>query len=292
MSGATASIVITACNEGELLGETLDAIGASTPGDTEVIVVDDWSTDGSTASVNGGVRVLRPPRRLGITGARNFGAAAASGDVIVFSDAHVNPMPGWLEPLCTALEDPNVGEVAPVVSALGREWDKGYGFTWRDPSLTMSWLREQWNRTPYSVPFLCGCFIALRRDVFQESGGFDEGLRGWGSEDAELSVRLWLLGYECRVVPDSEIAHLFRPQFPYRVKWKFTLHNTLRLAALHLPPAALARVVAHHAQFPAFGDAYARLMTSNAQAQRDYIHSIRRFDGDWFIDRFDLDALR
>ena len=42
----------------------------------------------------------------------------------------------------------------------------------------------------------------MTRAVFEDCGGFDEGLPRWGCEDDELSLRLWMLGYECHVVPD------------------------------------------------------------------------------------------
>jgi GT2 family glycosyltransferase len=290
----TVSVVVTARNEGELLNRTIERIRATVASDTEIVVVDDWSSDGSTDAIAraGDLRLLRPPHELGVTGARNFGAAAARGEVLVFSDAHVAPNSGWLPPLLDALKDPAVGVAAPVVSALGREEDKGYGFTWRNPSLTMHWLRWSGAADPYEVPFLCGCFLALRRECFERVGGFDEGLRKWGSEDAELSLRMWLLGLECRVVPGSDIAHLFRPKFPYKVRWANTLHNTLRIATLHLGEESLARVIEHHASFPGFAKAYARLISGDVWAVREHIHSIRRYDGDWFVERFAIDALR
>jgi GT2 family glycosyltransferase len=145
---------------------------------------------------------------------------------------------------------------------------------------------------PVPVPFLCGCFLAIRRRLFEEIGGFDEGFRHWGSEDAELCLRLWLLGYECRVVPSAEIAHLFREAFPYTVQPTSALHNTLRVATLHLDHRAIEVVIQHHGGLSTFGDAYAQLVTSNVWAQRDHWRSMRRFDGDWFIDRFGIDVLR
>ena len=292
---ATASVIVTTCNEGDRLQATVDALLETLPETAQLVVVDDGSTDGSTdplVSLAAPVRLLRTPRRLGITGARNLGAAAATGDVLVFSDAHVDPRPGWLEALLDALRPATVGMVAPVVTDLERHQDKGYGFSWEDPSMTMRWLAADGAADPYPVPFLCGCFLAVRRRVFEEVGGFDEGLRGWGSEDAELCLRLWSLGLECRVVPDAEIAHLFRPAFPYEVDWASTMHNRLRLSTVHLGQRALEVVVAHHAGFPAFGESWARLMVSDVWAQRDHVRAIRRFDGDWFIDRFGIDALR
>jgi GT2 family glycosyltransferase len=46
-----------------------------------------------------------------------------------------------------------------------------------------------------------GAFLAMRRSLFEECGGFDAGLFGWGAEDSELCARLWMLGHSCVVVP-------------------------------------------------------------------------------------------
>ena len=46
-----------------------------------------------------GVKLLRSNRRLGASRARMLGAARATGDVLVFMDAHCECQRGWLEPL-------------------------------------------------------------------------------------------------------------------------------------------------------------------------------------------------
>ena len=41
------------------------------------------------------VKILRPPKRLGLIAAKNFGARQATGDVVVFFDAHIEANAGW-----------------------------------------------------------------------------------------------------------------------------------------------------------------------------------------------------
>ena len=60
-------------------------------------------------------------------------------------------------------------------------------------------------------------FLAIRRRDFHTLGGFDEGLLTWGSEDAELSLRIWRSGLRCLAVPRAEVSHLFRAGFSYPV---------------------------------------------------------------------------
>jgi LPS sulfotransferase NodH len=286
------AVVVVSHNEGENLPRTVRGLVSTVPDTTDIVVVDDWSTDGSAESLadEERVRILRPPQRAGVTGARNFGAAAATGDLLVFADAHVDPVPGWLRPLAAAFADPSVAAVAPTISRIEHRVEKGYGFTWRDAGLGVRWLRQQPTR-PMPVPFLCGCFVAFRREDFEAVGGFDPGMLTWGSEDAEICLHLWRLGRRCEVIPRSDVAHLFRPAFPYHVGAGETLHNILRLAVAHFSDRALAAVVAKASASPAFARAFDAVLDSDVWARRERIASAARHDGDWFLDRFRLTAL-
>ena len=95
ISDASVSIVIPAFNEQTYLGPTLAAVQAATDylaaknGPTaELIVVDNGSTD-CTADIarSHGARVVDEPRRGNVAVARNAGARAATGDILVFVDA-------------------------------------------------------------------------------------------------------------------------------------------------------------------------------------------------------------
>lgn len=285
------SVVIATHNEGEHLRRTVDNLLATLPASAEIVVVDDASTDGSTSFLingHGAVTLARPSRRLGVAASRNHGAALARGELLAFSDAHVEASRGWLEALCAPLRSPDVGIVGPVISALGNSAVRGYGMTWSGPSLQVRWLPQQ-AATPYPVPLLGGGFMAMRREVFDDVGGFDAGMTIWGTEDAEICLRTWLLGYQCLVVPDVVIAHLFRPSFPYQVDWESVVHNSLRLGGVHLGRERLARLVASLAGQPAFPAALARLLDGDAGSRRSALRARRRHDDSWFFDRFGIE---
>lgn len=277
------SIVVISHNEGGHLQMTIDALRETTPPTAEIVIVDDSSADGSTGFLAGpgyrDVRLIQPGTRLGISAARNLGAEHSRGEVVVFSDAHVVPGLGWLPPLLGALAGDTVGAAAPTVSALGHEARKGYGFTWSDPSLTMRW-RHSRPAGVHPVPFVCGCFLAVRREVFDRCGRFDEGLVKWGFEDSELSLRLWLSGYQCVVQPASDIAHLFRTTFPYQVDWESTTHNQLRTALLHLSRPRCQRVLEQARGNPRFERATARLFDSGLDERRQFCAGLRKHSDD------------
>jgi len=283
------SVVVISLNEGEALRRTIESLQAGLREPSEIIVVDDGSTDGSTDFLRGGwpgVTLLRPETRLGVAGARNFGAAHATGEFLVFSDAHVLAPEGWAEGLLQVLQRPEVGAVAPAIGAMRPAVEcTGYGQKWEDASLAVGWLGSP-SADPRPAPLLCGCFLALRRQVFEEAGRFDSGMVLWGAEDSELSIRLWTYGYECWIVPAVEVQHAFRAQFPYQVKWEPVLHNRFRLAAMHFGPRRLLRVIERLKHYDEFAAAGVRLLTGDLGARTMEIRARRRHDDDWFFDRF------
>jgi GT2 family glycosyltransferase len=298
---AMLSVVIASLNEGEHLRRTIDNLFASLPDDGEVILVDDGSTDGSADFLKTGydrVNVLRPPERLGAARARNLGAQHARGKVLIFCDAHVAVPSDWAGPLLAALEQVDVGAVMPAMRVMrypddylstnGSTAARGYGLRWRDAGLGVEWLRSKGSE-PYAVPLLGAACLAMRRSLFAATGGFDSGLMTWGSEDAELSLRLWTLGYECLVVPGVEVAHFFRKERPYRVEWEAVLYNKLRLAAIHFGDERRQRVAERLKSNGAFPAALTRLDASDAAVRRSRLDALRRYDDDWFFDKFRME---
>lgn len=281
--------MVPALNEGENLRRTVEGLRATLPAGAEIVVVDDGSTDGSTdflSGANGRVRVLHTAR-VGCARARNRGAAAATGDVLVFADAHVEAPPGWWEPLVGAIAPPRIGAAGPAISVMGQPESKGFGLRVTGPALGVEWLAQR-GFSPYSVPILCGAFLAVRRDVFEATGGFDEGLIRWGGNDLELSLRLWLLGYELRLVPGVEVAHLFRQKHPYTVDWTGVLHNLLRIAFLHFRSGRIQRVVEALQGRRGFASALALAVDSDAWTRRSQLAASRARDDNWFFDSFGI----
>lgn len=287
-SGPSVSAVVPAHNEGESLRSTVHALLATLPADGEVVVVDDCSSDGSAAFVDGGypsVRCVRPPERLGAAAARNLGAREARGRILVFTDAHVLPPFGWPGAFERVLRDESVGAVSTAVSAIGAPARVGYGLVWRDDALNVEWLPRR-SKEPYPVPILGGCFLGIRREAFERAGGFDGGLEGCGGEDAELSLRLWLLGYRQLLIPDLVVGHRFRRTRPYDMQATAITHNFLRIGTVHFGTARLGRLVRCLSGSPAFPAAYASLVLGDTAARRVRLRAMRVHDDDWYFERF------
>lgn len=294
MAEPSLSVVVITHNEGKYLRRTVESLGRGLPADGEMIVVDDGSTDGSTRGLQAAysrVQVLHPPRRLGAAAARNFGARRASGRIVLFADAHVEALSDWAKPISDALTPRAVGAVGPTLTSMLHPEAKGYGLCFTDAGLNIEWLDLK-GQERYPVPLLGGFFLAMRRDLFESTGGFDSGMAIWGMEDLELCVRLWTFGYQCLLLPDVDVAHLDRePEtYPdYQRDWVTGVHNVLRMAILHFGSARIERVLRHYGQDKVLPQALARLVVSNAWDRRRRFDKARRFNDDWYFQRFRME---
>ena len=105
------SLVLPAYNEGPRLARTIDAMregleGVVGPGDLEVLVVDDGSTD-DTADIAeaAGARVIRQPTNRGKGAAVRAGVLVAEGRSVVFTDADMAYGPSLVAQVLDTLED-------------------------------------------------------------------------------------------------------------------------------------------------------------------------------------------
>lgn len=158
------SFIIPAHNEEALLGRAIASIreSANAAGESyEIIVVNDASTDATArvAEENGAVVVNVELRR--ISAVRNAGARHARGDTLIFVDADtVLPAP-TLAAALALLRAGGIGGGASVA------WDESCAFWGK-------LLLRVWNEIARVLRWAAGCFVFVRRDVFEAVGGFDE----------------------------------------------------------------------------------------------------------------------
>ena len=235
----TASIIIPFHNEAwSMMLRAITSILNRTPEELlkEIILVDDASTRPFLKEPleqflwhfgGGKVRVIRNGDRLGLMQARIRGAMLATGDVLVFLDAHVECNVRWLEPLLLAIKQNATTVAIPTIDlidvntieyvAWGRNLHGGLKWT----------LDYEWKPTPYDkvmrspiepikTPTTIGCAIAINRKYFFKIGMFDEGMRIWGGENLELSIRTWLCGGALYIYPCARVGHVFRSYLPYQ----------------------------------------------------------------------------
>lgn len=176
---STISVVIPAYNESQLIVDTVNSIQtafaeANIPL-SEIIVSDDASTDGTgdLAKEAGATVVLSGKRNIGAT--RNVGAAAATGDWVLFVDADSIVEAPTITQLFQAIENGFIGG--------------GAGIIWSTP--TKFWANivlQLWNSVSKLFKAPAGSFLFTRKDIFEAVGGFNEELLA--TEELDLGVKL------------------------------------------------------------------------------------------------------
>jgi len=210
----TVSVIIPAYNSSRTLRACLEAVYRQRHPVTEVIVVDDASTDDTRAiAAEFPCRLLVADRNAGPAASRNRGIRASHGELLFFVDSDCAPEPDALANAVGVLADqPDVGCVHGIY-ALTPLIDDGlveayrllHGHYWR--------LRHV-GRVRTTLFAVC----VTRRAVFTDVGLFDEKLRA--SEDVELGDRfgdryavVLTDTVVCRHDDDSQLGRLLRKQF-------------------------------------------------------------------------------
>lgn len=156
------SIIIPAYNEEAHIQQTLTYIQHQNlvqayPDWVEVIVVDNESTDRTAELANSATTVISAPR--GKLNAKNAGASAATGDILVFIDADGMIPPNWLNLLVRHFRNPEVVAVG--------------GSAFEPKDLLYLAVQTQLNTLNAMLVWgLGGGNQAVRKDVFFDMGGF------------------------------------------------------------------------------------------------------------------------
>jgi GT2 family glycosyltransferase len=216
----TASIILVNYNGRGYLAPCLRSLlRAAHPGQ-EIILVDNASTDGSVRYVEQHfpqVWVVRNEANLGFGRGNNRGAQQATGPVLVFLNPDTTVEPGWLEALLAALEaDPKAGLATAKILLL--DDPARINTCGNDMHLTgltlcrgMGAERGAFDERA-EVGAVSGAAFAIRRDLFDALGGFDEAFFLY-VEDSDLSLRARLAGARCLYVPDAVVYHDYALRF-------------------------------------------------------------------------------
>ena len=203
------SVIVPVHNGGADLSRCVDAIRAAAGDSSELILVDDASSDGAVELARKSrpwIRVLRTgDSPVGPGVARNLAAASARGTWIVFVDADVLVHPDAIQRLLAPLR--NAGPDAVIAATIGSYDDRpeapGTAATYAN---LRHHLVHQQARNP--VPGFWTGLGAVRRDAFHSVGGFDAAFGRPSIEDVEFGLRLSAVQRTIEVVPEANGTHL------------------------------------------------------------------------------------
>lgn len=213
------SVVVTHYEQPDELARTLAALALQDVAVHEVVVSDDGSA--VAPQVPDGVRlVTQPDCGFRAARARQRGAAATTGELLVFLDADTVPGPGLVRALT------RLPRTEPDVLVVGRRrhtrfddgpldpedpWRGAEAHELEEPR----WLREGWAATADlreadagSFQFVISALLACGRGWFERVGGFDARMEGYGGEDWDLAHRWWGAGGRLRHEPEAVGWHV------------------------------------------------------------------------------------
>src|SRR5712692_6315093 len=226
------TVVVAAFNEERTIRVAVETLLESEYPHLEVIVVDDGSQDGTADRIRdlheqGRIRLIRQ-RNAGKAGALNTGIAAATGEVVLYTDADSLFLRDTVAKMVRWFADPTIdavcGNDTPLRARTGLQkllaitTHIGTGYVRRALSIVGC------------LPIISGNLGAVRRRVLEEIGGFRP---LWG-EDLEITWRLH--ERRKRIVFDPEPAVLadcpatFAALWKQRVRW---MRSYLKVARLH-----------------------------------------------------------
>ena len=181
------SVIVPAFNEEKLLGASLAEIHAAAAAFTtrgwefQLIVCDNNSTDrtGDIARAAGAQVVFEPFNQIGR--ARNSGAAAATGDWLIFVDADSHPSRELFADVAAAI---TTGTVLAGGATVALD----------EKIFAANLVTQAWNLTSRFKKWLAGSFIFIETAAFRQLGGFNPEI--FAAEELELSQRIKKLARE------------------------------------------------------------------------------------------------
>jgi GT2 family glycosyltransferase len=207
------SIILVQHNRSDLTREALRTLHDHGVSGHQVILVDNGSTEPGALSWTSGFPSLQVHRLAGGRGfgaANNEGARAANGEFLLFlnNDSVIiqevlNPIERYFRahPACGAIGLGLLNADGTPQNSVGK-W----------PSILNEWKmkhhRKLYSEDEYnSVDWVTAAAVAVRREVFERIGGFDERFFMY-FEDADLCRRIRNAGWEVHFVPSVRVIHL------------------------------------------------------------------------------------
>ncbi len=208
------SIVIPTYNGLHHLQRCLPSLRKYAPAGTEILVVDDASTDDTVPWIRREfpeVVLHRSAKNQGFCGSVNLGLQRARGDIIELLNNDTEVCAGWAEESLKHFDDPRVGSVAPLVLAMDSPHlidSAGQNYH------ICGWATDRGHGQKLSPAYLQTCEVfgpsassgLYRRSALEKTGGL---LPEYGAyfEDTDLAFRLRWAGYRCIYEPQAVVYH-------------------------------------------------------------------------------------
>lgn len=217
------SVIVPAYNAEATLPALLDSLSTQSYKDYEIVVVDDFSRDRTPRIARDyQCRLIALSENHGPAYCRNIGVKNASGEILVFTDSDCIVDYCWLANIYKCFLNNNVaaimGRLAIMPSNLLGDSISALGF----PAGGAIGFDKIWHvdQNGFTESFST-CNSAVKKDIFEKVGGFDDSFPFPGGEDSLLAFNLRRAGYLIKYCPDAIVHHRARDSFADFVKWQF-----------------------------------------------------------------------
>ena len=197
---APLTVIVPAYNEAESVADTIRSLQLQTLRPSQIIVVDDCSTDDTGDIARSlGVTVLRPANNTGTkAGAQNYALAQVQTPWVMAIDGDTTLALDAIEKLVEAFEDPEVVAACGLVLPrhVNTVWERG-----RYVEYLFAFTFYKQIQDYYEKPFISsGCFSIYRTGVLQAFGGWSARTM---AEDMDLTWTFYENGHRVRFMPEA-----------------------------------------------------------------------------------------
>lgn len=220
------SIIVPVFNKQSLTQNMLESLVKTLPQNlaAELIIVDDASTDGTSAWLESltifdfacpqlkTLNILKNTHNLGFAKSNNLASKQSKGEILALLNNDLVLKPGWLEPMLALLAQ-QISSPS-IVGNLQYQLETGAldhaGIEARinleSNRPVIEHRRELTTSSPQQVFAITGACCLIARQTFEQLDGFDEEYVN-GGEDVDLCLKVKQAGGTCWVVPASEVWH-------------------------------------------------------------------------------------
>jgi hypothetical protein len=237
------SVIVLSLNGEDVIRECLDTLRLNDYPNFEMMVVNNGSTDRTpeiVANEYPDVQLVNLPENRGYAGGMNEGIKACAGDIIVPLNDDTILTPTVVREIVEPLRgDPAIGIVGCKILYPDRATIQHAGGVIGPDGSTEHIGYQEEDRGQHDVErdvdYVTGCMIAIRRELFEQLGLYDDRYFPTYYEEVEFAVRARRAGYRIVYAPRALLYHIesktevvkshkFYFRF-HRSRWRFVLKN-------------------------------------------------------------------
>ena len=217
------SVIVPAFNAEITLPALLESLSNQSYRDFEIVVIDDASRDRTSQIARSyKCKFISLSENQGPAFCRNIGAQNAKGRILVFTDSDCRADRYWLENIQKNISQNDIaaimGKLVLMPSTLLGDSISAIGF----PAGGAIGFDKIWKVDHKGfTDSLSSCNCAVRKDIFEKIGGFDESFPYPGGEDSLLAYDLKRLNYRIKYCPDVLVNHEARDSLTGFLRWQF-----------------------------------------------------------------------